>query len=69
MQATSSLSYACERIPLINKPAASAVAAVAVDPVDGPVLFLEIPFAPAAADVWEVEEEVKREVRGGRADE
>ena len=61
-------SYTRERIALINKPAVAAVAVVTDDPVHGPILFLKIPFAPAAVDVWEVDEEAKRGVRGGRVE-
>ena len=39
---------------------------VAVDAVSVPILFLEIPFAPAAVGAWEVEDEVKRGVRDGK---
>jgi hypothetical protein len=51
---------ASERVALSNEPGAPAVAAIAVDAVDGPVLFLKIPFAPSAVEVWEEEEERKR---------
>jgi hypothetical protein len=55
-QAASSPSYARKRIVLTNKTVTSAVAAVVVDHIDGPVPFLKIPFAQATVDDWEVEE-------------
>ena len=59
-----------ERVALVNNPVAPAVAAFAVDSVDGPVLYLDTLSVPATVDVWEEEEEEeegKRGVRGGRA--
>ena len=55
-----------QRVALVNKPVAPTIATVAVEVVEGPVLFLKIPVARSAAKVRE-EEEGKRGGRDGKA--